>query len=349
MVPDDLDQKASRLLRDRWASPTELAQELYAIFKSGSRRSLLADEEPAAGGGPAAAVAEPSSIVGSSTALDLGGVGRSVVPLRGLVQAGGMGRRRIQPFEPDIARPRSMPGEADAARPRRPFDQPDPFKPAEFPPTEPARTRAELGEIAARFGITLPELDTGARPAPLGRRAPSEGPTRPTGVSEPAARQRPTRATEEPLERPGFSRPEARTLPPSPIKVPEPAAPAQAREAAAAIAAPTAPVRRPMVWDASSPKPIPQIASTPLITYQEDQLPTPQGHQIWIGVVVSGTGNEYQVDLYPNGMTGSPGSEVTVHIPQIDDSETIPEGTVLGCIHDYGTGYYECQVPIWLD
>jgi hypothetical protein len=65
-------------------------------------------------------------------------------------------------------------------------------------------------------------------------------------------------------------------------------------------------------------------------------------------VVVSGSGNEYQVDLYQNGFTGDPGPEVTVHIPQIDPDETIPEGTVLACIHDYGTGYYECQVPIWL-
>ena len=67
-----------------------------------------------------------------------------------------------------------------------------------------------------------------------------------------------------------------------------------------------------------------------------------------MGVVQSGTGNTYVVTLYPNGPGFPPGGDVTVKVPQIAESEQIPQGTWLDSIGKYKDGYW-CQPSVWLD
>lgn len=70
------------------------------------------------------------------------------------------------------------------------------------------------------------------------------------------------------------------------------------------------------------------------------------------GKVVSGTGAQYQVQLYPSGSQNTPGVTVAVNIIQIDPRETIPPGTWITGIQQYtntnSQSYYEAQIPIWL-
>jgi hypothetical protein len=84
------------------------------------------------------------------------------------------------------------------------------------------------------------------------------------------------------------------------------------------------------------------------------------GTTVFIGKVDSGTGDTYQVFLYQAGPTGQPDSSpVTVTIPMIDPTDTIPSGTWLNPIFqfpapsdqfgDAGTGFiYSCQPPVWM-
>ena len=62
------------------------------------------------------------------------------------------------------------------------------------------------------------------------------------------------------------------------------------------------------------------------------------------GVVLSGTGDSYQVNIYPNGLAASP-TEVTVTQLQIDPSAEIPAGT-WALVTTAGGAYY-MAVPVW--
>ena len=66
-----------------------------------------------------------------------------------------------------------------------------------------------------------------------------------------------------------------------------------------------------------------------------------------IGIVVSGSGDTYLVQLYPNGFDNDPGDLVTVIIPSIDPDEIIEPGTKINGITKTGEGYYY-QPPVWL-
>lgn len=63
------------------------------------------------------------------------------------------------------------------------------------------------------------------------------------------------------------------------------------------------------------------------------------------GTVVSGSGTTYQVDIYPNGMTGA-SKRVTCKQLKLT-SGTIPSGTP-ALVTRTLDGTYEMQVPIWL-
>lgn len=71
-----------------------------------------------------------------------------------------------------------------------------------------------------------------------------------------------------------------------------------------------------------------------------------------LGLVTSGSGDTYQVDLYANGKNSASTASVTVLIPQIADDEDIPDGTWIGGImqvtSDAGTTEYWYQPPVWL-
>lgn len=80
------------------------------------------------------------------------------------------------------------------------------------------------------------------------------------------------------------------------------------------------------------------------------------GTSAFLGRVTSGTGDTYQVDLYGDGPDDSPTASVTAKVPQIDDTEEIPPGTWLDCVHQFGKldqqgqpiFTYAFQPPIWL-
>jgi hypothetical protein len=64
------------------------------------------------------------------------------------------------------------------------------------------------------------------------------------------------------------------------------------------------------------------------------------------GLVVSGSGSDYLVNIYPNGI-GNAAVEVTVTQLQIDPSQTIPPGTA-ALVTKTTDGSYYMQVPVWL-
>lgn len=75
------------------------------------------------------------------------------------------------------------------------------------------------------------------------------------------------------------------------------------------------------------------------------------GGSTLMGVVLSGTGDTYQVQLYK--ADGSPGSDVvSVQQLQIDPGATIPAGTAVfvfvGATQSDGSVTYLMQVPVWL-
>lgn len=67
------------------------------------------------------------------------------------------------------------------------------------------------------------------------------------------------------------------------------------------------------------------------------------GNPGYPGIVVSGSGNTYQVQLSP--MSVPVGPTVSVKVLQIDSSQTIPAGTYLLVIQ-VGSFYY-AQPAIW--
>jgi hypothetical protein len=62
--------------------------------------------------------------------------------------------------------------------------------------------------------------------------------------------------------------------------------------------------------------------------------------------VVSGSGDTYQVTVYPNGLSGAT-ETVEVTQLQIDAAETIPAGT-WAMVTQLADGAYTMQVPVWL-
>lgn len=80
-----------------------------------------------------------------------------------------------------------------------------------------------------------------------------------------------------------------------------------------------------------------RVPSTP------DTTPRPM-----FGVVASGEGDTYLVDLYGQGPGGGVTlKNATVKIPQIDPSEKIDAGTWLSGIQKFGDGYW-VQPPVWV-
>jgi len=72
-----------------------------------------------------------------------------------------------------------------------------------------------------------------------------------------------------------------------------------------------------------------------------------------LGKITGGSGNKYKADLYENGAnSAATQSNVTVLIPQIDETDTIPEGTwvapVIQVTNDIGEAESWYQPPIWL-
>lgn len=65
------------------------------------------------------------------------------------------------------------------------------------------------------------------------------------------------------------------------------------------------------------------------------------------GKVVSGTGAEYIVNLFPNGPGKETTGAVSVRIPFIADTEAIEPGTWLTGIQKFDDGYW-CQPPVWM-
>jgi hypothetical protein len=344
-----LGANAGRLLRERWPNATALAEELYAMAKARPRQSLL-PEEPDQGeeAGAAPGRATPGAV--SEVFLDLGGVDRTVGALLGPVPVGGLGQRRRQPPAADPFQRRTMPGEAAAARPRRGWQTAEPFVPPEFPAAEPA-ARVLPPQIAAQVaGAAAPGgVGAGSAPTPLWTSVPERpgaGLTLEQVLAQLPAARRVAAEGAPPGPVPGFTEP-VRPPPAAPavpaVELP-PARPPRARAVEEELL--PLPAGRPMLpWERRTQT---AVKAKKVAEIESPDIPVPVGHPVWIGVVVSGSGQNYQVDLYPNGMTAAPGMEVTVNIPELDSSETIPAGTVLGCIHDYGNGYYECQVPIWL-
>lgn len=71
----------------------------------------------------------------------------------------------------------------------------------------------------------------------------------------------------------------------------------------------------------------------------------------FLGRVVSGTGDTYQVALHGNGSSQAATATVSATVPQIDAAETIPAGTWLAAVHAFtvaGVTVYEFQPPVWL-
>lgn len=91
-----------------------------------------------------------------------------------------------------------------------------------------------------------------------------------------------------------------------------------------------------------------ELGQGPPTTTSSDQ---PASREIYLGRVIAGSGDIYQVQLYPYGTNGAPGRVVTVSIPQIAPSEQIPTGTILSAIHKFKQGksyYYQSQPPVWV-
>lgn len=76
------------------------------------------------------------------------------------------------------------------------------------------------------------------------------------------------------------------------------------------------------------------------------------GTTVFVGKVASGTGDTYQVALYPDGSHGDAGDTVEVTIPMIAEDETIDPETWLFGIFLFtdadGNEVYEAQPPVWM-
>ena len=73
----------------------------------------------------------------------------------------------------------------------------------------------------------------------------------------------------------------------------------------------------------------------------------PDDQKPLFGKVVSGSGAEYVVDLFPNGPGKETTGAVSVRVPYIADDETIDPGTWLTGIMKFDDGYW-VQPPVWM-
>lgn len=67
---------------------------------------------------------------------------------------------------------------------------------------------------------------------------------------------------------------------------------------------------------------------------------------VYLGQVISGTGNTYTVEIY--GTNGESAGQVTATVPQIESSEQIPAGTWIAAVHKFDGDVYKFQIPVWL-
>ncbi len=72
------------------------------------------------------------------------------------------------------------------------------------------------------------------------------------------------------------------------------------------------------------------------------------GTTVFLGKVISGTGNTYVVELYGKGSSQAATKTVTATVPQIADEEQIPPDTWIGAVHQFDNGIYEFQPPVWI-
>ncbi len=80
------------------------------------------------------------------------------------------------------------------------------------------------------------------------------------------------------------------------------------------------------------------------------------GTTVFLGKVVSGTGDTYRVDIYGHGKDYDATAEnVVVTIPEIDPDDEIPAGTWINPIFRFtntvdggSVTTYQCQPPVWL-
>ena len=91
--------------------------------------------------------------------------------------------------------------------------------------------------------------------------------------------------------------------------------------------------------------------STQTVPVKDGKIQIPAADAVFMGTVVSGSGDTYQVTIYPNGRS-QPGQTVTATVPQIATGETVPAGTAVLVIQ---TGFnalsgttYEFQPCVWL-
>jgi hypothetical protein len=216
----------------------------------------------------------------------------------------------------------------------------------------------------------------GPQPAGIGpanklarARAPEVTPSRPAAVAKSADTPRPAQADSR-AERPEPTRRRDRTdASLEPERLPQPAihvaGPARVT-VASPLGIPAASLRR--VPYSSIPDGVPEIAShhrQDWITIEPVKFPatdtewspgdSPNTHfQLFVGQVVSGSGDTYQVQLFSQGpFGGGTNNTVEVKIPTIDPDETIDPGTWLYGIYQFvdptGLKIYTAQPAVWLE
>jgi hypothetical protein len=111
--------------------------------------------------------------------------------------------------------------------------------------------------------------------------------------------------------------------------------------------------RAPFVWN-------PETASYQEMPWKFPEMPdsikplgaATAGTTVFIGKVVSGSGDTYQVTLYPDGKDGEPGDTVEVEIDSMHEDEELDPDTWLYGIFQFGAGdeaTYTCKVPVWME
>lgn len=123
-------------------------------------------------------------------------------------------------------------------------------------------------------------------------------------------------------------------------------------------------LRNPTAFDPPPPEGRPFVLRLPPI----DQIETEGGGNLGddllsanrgssLGLVVSGTGKTYQVDLYEAGPDADATERVTAKVPQLATGETIPAGTWIAAVHrtvvsvssaGVATYRFDFQPPVWL-
>jgi hypothetical protein len=102
---------------------------------------------------------------------------------------------------------------------------------------------------------------------------------------------------------------------------------------------------------------LPDGSTQPLQEYIEENGGGGGGEEgssraVFLGKVLSGSGNSYLIQLYGRGATQAPTGQVTAYVPQIALGETIPAETWIACVHRVetvgGLAFYEFQPPVFV-